>query len=119
MQIRFLLIPLAFATLASCHTAYKSGQTPDDLYYSPVKINTSEQDQQDKDDDRVTSSDPDETRIRMGTRDRRWRDMDRDYGCDCTYDPYHYGYNNGYYYNPYYYRGPVCVYGTPVINPKL
>jgi hypothetical protein len=36
MKIKHLL-PLAFATvLVSCSTAYRSGQTPDDVYYSPA-----------------------------------------------------------------------------------
>jgi hypothetical protein len=38
MNIKVLLLALAAGSIASCSTAYKSGQTPDDLYYSPVRV---------------------------------------------------------------------------------
>ena len=37
MKSRFLLLVLAAAAISSCSTSYKSGQTPDDVYYSPAK----------------------------------------------------------------------------------
>lgn len=37
MNARILLFGLAVASLSSCATAYKTGQTPDDVYYSPAK----------------------------------------------------------------------------------
>jgi hypothetical protein len=35
MNFKFLLIIPAIAALSSCSSVYKSGQTPDDVYYSP------------------------------------------------------------------------------------
>jgi len=37
MKSRFLLLILVAAAFSSCSTSYKSGQTPDDVYYSPEK----------------------------------------------------------------------------------
>ncbi|MGN6603863.1 MAG: hypothetical protein ACTHK8_15515 [Ginsengibacter sp.] len=36
MKIKDLLLPCAVVLLGSCSTAYRSGQTPDDVYYSPA-----------------------------------------------------------------------------------
>ena len=36
MKIKHLLLVGALAALGSCTTAYRSGQTPDDVYYSPA-----------------------------------------------------------------------------------
>lgn len=36
MKINFLLLAFLIVTISSCSTAYKTGQTPDDVYYSPV-----------------------------------------------------------------------------------
>jgi hypothetical protein len=37
MYIKILIILTSLATLNSCSTAYRTGQTPDDVYYSPAK----------------------------------------------------------------------------------
>lgn len=37
MNTRFLLLALSVAVLSSCTSMYKSGQTPDDVYYSPAR----------------------------------------------------------------------------------
>lgn len=113
MNIKFLLLVIASVSIASCSTAYKSGQTPDDVYYSPVR-GIDEKDNREDEVDR--SDDYEEREIRMATRDRRWRDINDDY--DYRYDPYRYGYNYGYYYNPYYYNRPVYIPGCTIINPK-
>jgi len=113
MNVKFLLIAIATLSLGSCSTAYKSGQTPDDVYFSPVKVVEEKNDRDDeRRDDKV---DAEEREIRMASRDRRWRDWDDDY--DCRYDPYRYGYSYGYYYNPYYYPYPVYS-GYTYVNPK-
>lgn len=113
MNVKILLIAFAAVSLGSCSTAYKSGQTPDDVYFSPVKVVEEKNDRdEDRRDDRTTAEDRE---IRMSSRDRRWRDWDNDY--DCRYDPYRYGYSYGYYYNPYYYPYPVYS-GHVYINPK-
>lgn len=113
MNVKILLIAIASLSLGSCSTAYKSGQTPDDVYFSPVKVVEEKNDRdEDSRDDRTSAEDRE---IRMASRDRRWRDWDDDY--DCRYDPYRYGYNYGYYYNPYYYPYPVYS-GHIYVNPK-
>ena len=38
MKTKILLLSITAAALGSCTTAYKSSQTPDDVYYSPVKV---------------------------------------------------------------------------------
>jgi hypothetical protein len=37
MNSRFLLLALAVAAFSSCSSVYKSGQTPDDVYFSPAR----------------------------------------------------------------------------------
>lgn len=115
MNLKLLLIALSAASLASCSTAYKSGQTPDDVYYSPVRsIEENTETKNNREDDRIS---PEDRQIRMASRDRRWRDLDYDYDYNCRYDPYRYGYTYGYYYNPYYYPYPVYS-GYSFVNPK-
>jgi hypothetical protein len=117
MNVKILLIACTAISLASCSTAYRSGQTPDDVYFSPVRVVEEKEDdtEEEQQQDRVDQAE--EREIRMATRDRRWRDWDNDCNCSCDYDPYRYGWNYGYYYNPYYY--PYPVYSGPIyINPK-
>ncbi|MEO5997349.1 MAG: hypothetical protein ABIN89_11460, partial [Chitinophagaceae bacterium] len=38
MNAKILFLALSVAALTSCSTAYKMGQTPDDVYYSPAKV---------------------------------------------------------------------------------
>jgi len=38
MNTKILFLALSVAALTSCSTAYKMGQTPDDVYYSPAKV---------------------------------------------------------------------------------
>lgn len=115
MKTKFLLIPLLALFFTSCSTAYKSGQTPDDVYYSPLRVENGN-DNNDKDKDEVKNTSSEEREIRMATRDRRWRDRDNDY--DYRYDPYRYGYSYGYYYNPYYCKYPVYISNRTIVNPK-
>ena len=111
MKTKLLLFIFSAMVFASCSTAYKSGQTPDDLYYSkPKAIETS-----------VRTKTKDEVyenrQIRMAAYDARWRTLDDRYEYDYRYSPYSYGYNNGYYYNPYYYPYPVYSTGIKFVNP--
>ena len=39
MNSKFLLIAFSFAGFIGCTTSYKAGQTPDDVYYSPTRLN--------------------------------------------------------------------------------
>ena len=106
--------------MASCSTAYKTGQTPDDVYYSPVRYYG--EDRENKKDERNETAQnntnySEERQIRMGINDRRWRYLDN----DIYYNPYQFGYNYGYYYNPFYYNFPVyntCPCACVISNPK-
>jgi uncharacterized membrane protein YgcG len=72
MNSRILLLGLASAALTSCATAYKTGQTPDDVYYSPVKAEE-EYVRVEKENDRYRNDDYvslDDRRLRMQIRNR-------------------------------------------------
>lgn len=106
MKTKILLLSITAAALGSCTTAYKSSQTPDDVYYSPVRVYDSESEK--KRDEEKTKKVSD-YEITMSIRDHRWRDFRDEYNYD--YSPYNYtckGYSYGYYYNPYYY--PWAIY---------
>jgi hypothetical protein len=110
MQSKILLLALSVAAFSSCSTAYKTGQTPDDVYYSPVRVIKEKKEVQ-REEQRYEKTNSD-YEITMGIRDRRWRDFRDDYEYDNS--PYNYCYCNckttGYYYNPYYY--PWAIYTT-------
>ncbi|MEX1203564.1 MAG: hypothetical protein WEA59_10000 [Ferruginibacter sp.] len=117
MNIKILLAALLIGTTISCSTTYRSGQTPDDVYYSPVRAIDQRNEQKENRDQYEDASDRYEDReIRMSSRDWRWRNMNDDF--DYRYSPYLYGYNYGYYYNPYYYNRPVFLPGYVITNPK-
>ncbi len=122
MNVKFLLTISVLAGLTSCSTVYKSGQTPDDVYYSPVKTYQADEENKQKDEnrDQVRNDQAAEDReIRMRTRDRRWRNMDNDNGynynhnCNCYCNQYGYGYYNHPYYNP----SPYYIPNPKVVNP--
>lgn len=119
MNIKILLLAISATAFASCNTAYKSGQTPDDVYFSPARV-IEEDTKNEVQKDVATTENIEDREIRMKIRDRRWRDLNNDYECNCSgdYHPYKYGYNYGYYYNPYYYPYPVYMPGTKYVNPK-
>ncbi|MEO6071288.1 MAG: hypothetical protein ABIN57_06635 [Chitinophagaceae bacterium] len=98
---------------ASCSTAYKTGQTPDDVYFSP-------QHQQDEyvrvdnnnDRSRYKAQDEDDRYLRMKVRNRQvWSDLDYYYS-----DPFAYRYYNSispyYYSSPYSYSSPWSYYNS-------
>ncbi|UAY51132.1 hypothetical protein [Ferruginibacter albus] len=107
MKKIFLYTMIIAAFVSSCSTVYKSGQTVDDVYYSPmtgggyVAAKPAQQYQE-------PYRDPE---IVMSIRDPRWRDMYDDYAYSSYYSPYYYGYTSDYYYNPYYCPFPVYSYG--------
>ena len=110
MQSKTLLLALSVAAISSCSTAYKTGQTPDDVYYSPVRVVEVKEKQNDDRNQVRYQKREDDYEITMGIRDYRWRDFRDDYSY--SYSPYNYAtcntYNYGYYYNPYYY--PWAIY---------
>lgn len=108
-----LYLPLIASALvlASCSTAYKTGQTPDDVYYSPER-QRDEYVRVEKDNDRqyrdqLQSEEEwrEDRYLRMKTSYRRYSTLD-DYDCYCytgsNYNRYFdlYRYNNWNYYNP-------------------
>jgi uncharacterized membrane protein YgcG len=127
----FLLLLSLVVVFASCSSAYKSGQTPDDVYFSPERPKY-EYVRVEKDDDRRYRgqdyySYEDDRYLRMKVRDRyRWSYLD-----DYYRDPYAYNYyGSNYYSSNYYYNGYLnprsywnCYYNpyapsVVVVNPK-
>ena len=133
-SILLLSLPLVFA---ACSSAYKSGQTPDDVYFSPERPGA-EYVRVDDDEDRYYRGESsrsnndyynyeEERYLRMKVRNRqRWSYLDNDF---FSYNPYYYGNYNFYYnspwnsysywnhyYNPY--ARPVIFYNarTPIVN---
>src|SRR5687767_11027800 len=45
MNLKFLLFLFTITGIVSCSTAYRSGQTPDDVYYSPVRTYDNDRDE--------------------------------------------------------------------------
>ena len=125
MKSSLILLALTTLIFASCSTAYKTGQTPDDVYYSPAKP-AEEYVVVDKQDDRAYSgSDYYEDRyIRMRIQNRyQWSALD-DYYFNNAYAYNAYGnYNswnspwNSYWtWNNYY--NPYCGGGVIIKNPS-
>ena len=113
MKTAILLLAVFTAVLSSCSTAYKTGQTPDDVYYSSARPQQENDQVQQKDKKDNTYSDEyySDRYLMMKVRNRyRWNDLDDWY----NYDRYSYGYNYYYgsYNNPYnswnYYYNPYC-----------
>jgi hypothetical protein len=92
---------LTFAILlTSCSSVYKSGQTPDDVYFSPERPREEYVRVERRNDDRryqLTDEEEREDRyLRMKTRNRRYELLDE------GYDYYAYNGSNYYRYNDYY-----------------
>lgn len=109
---------------ASCTTSYKTGQTPDDVYFSPERQRDEYVRVEKKDDRRYVSAEEsrEDRYLRMKSTYRRYSTLD-DYDCYCYTGSNYYRYNdyyrnnnfyantwwgpkwnsyNPYYYNPYY-----------------
>src|SRR5690606_37424880 len=78
MNFKLSLFAIAAVTLASCSSSYKTGQTPDDVYYSPVREADSRVDQ-DRYREREEYTRYDDRQLRMSAYDRRWRTMNNSY----------------------------------------
>lgn len=105
--MKSLILLLAFAALAfsSCTSAYKTGQTPDDVYYSPVREQDEYVDVDKKDDRRYEGSDEyyEDRYLRYRARSPyRWSTLD-DYYYSTPYAWHYGGYYGGFnnYYSPY------------------
>ncbi|MBS1627665.1 MAG: hypothetical protein JSR09_09510 [Bacteroidetes bacterium] len=143
MKNKILLFSLTILILSSCSTAYKSTQTPDDVYYSPATgADDKETVKSNKQNDRYENylSSTDDNYLRMKVRNYSlwsgiddyayWYDSRYDFSYYNLWNPgYFYGYNynyyNGYIFYPYYLGGWGGYYmPNPVIyvigykNPK-
>jgi hypothetical protein len=107
MKPSILLLAVFAAAFTSCTTAYKTGQTPDDVYYSPsrpqdeyVRVDDDREDEYRYDEEYY-----DDRYLRMRVRNRqRWSQLD---------DWYFYDRNYGYsYYNSLYWGNPWTPYAT-------
>jgi hypothetical protein len=146
MNNRFVLLVLSIAAFTSCNV-YKSGQTPDDVYYSPAKERpayvSGDQNKKQYQDDYVDMND---RYLRMKTLNRsRWSAFDDDYmywndsrwnnqmyynsgvpyygahpGMGLGYGSLGYTFYGSSYYSPW--ANPFCpvYYGSPIviISPK-
>ncbi len=121
MKTKLLLLLGLIVILGSCSSAYRTGQTPDDVYYSPapaqdVYVTSNSQDEKDSYAYNNSGYNSEDMQIRRGIRDPRYRsnvNIDFGYGYQDYgyYNPYayniygsynHYGYGyNSLYYNPY------------------
>ena len=113
MNSKILLLAVTVAALSSCTTSYKTGQTPDDVYYSAAKPQSDERIEKKEEKKEYAYSEDyyDDRYLRMKVSNRyRWNDLNDWY----SYDRYSTGYNYqfGSYYNPYnswnYFYNPYC-----------
>lgn len=74
MKSKILIGIVSIALLASCSSIYKNGQTPDDVYYSPVREGVKEETK--RNEERVNTAE-DDNYLRMRVRNQmRWRTID-------------------------------------------
>ena len=122
MKRQILLLAITAAALSSCTTAYKTGQTPDDVYFSPARPQDEYVRVEEKEEYRYDDDYYDDRYLRMKVHNStRWNYLDDWY----AYDRYSYRYSNYYgsYYNPYtswnYYHNPYFRNNNVIIyNPK-
>ena len=103
--VQFILVIVAFS---SCTTLYKTGQTPDDVYFSPARPY---EEYKETTREEVVIYHPEDRIIRMGVNDPRWRNFDQEY----RYNAYNYGTSYGNYYTPYF----SPIYSPVFISPSL
>src|SRR4249919_3370555 len=113
MQRQILLLAITAAALSSCTTAYKTGQTPDDVYFSPTRPQDEYVRVKEKEDDQYRYDEEyyDDRYLRMKVHNyNQWNTLDDWY----SYERNGYAANliYGSYYNPYtswnYYHNPYC-----------
>ena len=124
MKTKYLLLVGLVVVLASCSSAYRNGQTPDDVYFSPAPASESyvvKNNSRDRDSYRYSNDDrysyTEERNIRQGIQNPRYRNsvslsLGMGYGGfnSFGYDPFYYnayGFNpySSFGYNPYYGHG--------------
>ena len=85
MQRQILLLAITAAALSSCTTAYKTGQTPDDVYFSPTRPQDEYVRVEEKQDDRYQYDDKyyDDRYLRMKVHNySQWSTLDAWYAYD-------------------------------------
>lgn len=131
MNAKFLLLAVGIAGLTSCATSYKTGQTPDDVYFSPAPKYVEKEVVKEEENRQDNYYDYRDRAARMKTTNyRRWNSLDDPYYFDSySYSPsynykynYSYGYSynynpfafntSGYYGNHYGYGGYCCCYNN-------
>ena len=127
MKSQIFLLALIVAALSSCTSAYKTGQTPDDVYFSPARPQDEYVRVEKQDDRRYQSRDEyyDDRFLRMRVQNRyRWSALD-DYYFNNPYAYNYYGYSNNWnnpwsdywtwnnYYNPYCHQGGGVIIKNP------
>ncbi|SKA02552.1 hypothetical protein [Sediminibacterium ginsengisoli] len=118
MKPYLLLSVMAIGLLSGCSTAFKSGQTPDDVYYSPGRdagvLTKKEEDRQKEDQARYEEyvSSLDDRYLRMKVANRaRWSGLDDfNYWYDSRYDFGMYNYYSYSNWNDYYAWGLGSMY---------
>ena len=133
MNKRILLLAAVAVGFSSCSTLYKSGQTPDDVYYSPApqqrvayaNHNNSDEYYDDNSGNEYVNVQTEQDRsayrgednyLRMKVRNRAlWSSLDdyAYYGGGMMYSPYLYGgrFGMGMGYNPYSFYSPYSYFG--------
>ena len=116
MKTKHLLLLGLIVILGSCSSAYRTGQTPDDVYYSPAPaqdtyVRTDNQDDRDSYANNNSTYNSEDMEIRRGIRDSKYRNS---VNIDLGYGGYQdYGYYNPYgSYNPYSYHNPYGYSGV-------
>lgn len=108
MRYTFLILATIFIGLNSCTTMYKTGQTPDDVYYSPGRTATDYVHVESDRNDRYSNDESYSTDryLRMKAQQRnRWSSFDDDF----------YYWNNPTWNNPYYFNS----FRSPWVNPWM
>ncbi len=136
MKSSILLLALSAAAFTSCTTAYKTGQTPDDVYYSPSPPREEYVQTEKEEDRKYQYSDEyyDDRYLRMKVSNRyRWNNLNDWYyyerygfGQNYYYGSYNNPYNSwNYFYNPYCccygnnsYSNPKTIAYKPVVRPR-
>lgn len=103
MKSAILLLALSAIVFSSCTTAYKSGQTPDDVYYSPARMQDEYVETENRNERKYRNSDDyyEDRYLRMKVQNHnRWNDLDDWYGSERRYR-YTVFNNYGLYNNPW------------------
>lgn len=123
MKLKYIFLFSLVAAISSCTTAYRSGQTPDDVYYSPApEQNSYVSSVNDRDRNSYSYRNDEEYEIRRGIQNPVYRNpisLNLGFGYSpygyspFGYSPYNYspyGYGSSFGYNPYMSHGMYSPY---------